>query len=129
MAKLINESIDTCEQVATAIDPRTIVVQIPAEEKDRPDTFISSVLNLNLPAGCIRRPRPPELAELVPVDAGTVLAQLATSSTGQASAVPFLAKPQNKYWNLGLWWVGGCLLMNGITRLYSKRKQSAISSN
>lgn len=49
IAKLINEAGDTGETIAAAIDPKNIVVQIPASERERPDSFISAVLRLPVP--------------------------------------------------------------------------------
>jgi flagellar P-ring protein precursor FlgI len=49
IAKLINEAGDTGETIATAIDPKNIVVTIPASERERPDSFISAVLRLPVP--------------------------------------------------------------------------------
>ena len=41
IAKLINEAGDTGETIAQAIDPKNVIVQIPAAERERPDSFIS----------------------------------------------------------------------------------------
>ena len=49
IAKLVNESADTGETVAVAVDAKNVVVQIPTAERDRPDAFIASVLRLNVP--------------------------------------------------------------------------------
>ena len=49
IAKLINESADTGQTVAVAADPRNVVIQIPAAERDRPDAFIANVLRLDVP--------------------------------------------------------------------------------
>jgi flagellar P-ring protein precursor FlgI len=49
IAKLINESNDSGETIAVAVDPKNIVVQIPNSERDRPDGFISNVLRLPVP--------------------------------------------------------------------------------
>ena len=49
IAKQINELADTTEAVAVAVDPKNVVVQIPAAERDRPDTFISNVQRLTVP--------------------------------------------------------------------------------
>ncbi len=49
IAKLINESNDSGENIAVAIDPKNVIVQIPASERDRPDSFISNVLRLPVP--------------------------------------------------------------------------------
>jgi len=49
IAKLVNEQADTGETVAVAVDPKNVVVQVPASERDRPDTFISDVLRLTVP--------------------------------------------------------------------------------
>jgi flagellar P-ring protein precursor FlgI len=48
IAKLVNESSDNGDTIAVAVDPRNVVVQIPASERDRPDTFISSILRLRV---------------------------------------------------------------------------------
>ncbi len=49
IAKQINDLADTSETVAVVVDPKNIVVQIPASERDRPDTFISNVQRLTVP--------------------------------------------------------------------------------
>jgi flagellar P-ring protein precursor FlgI len=49
IAKLINEAGDTGELIATAVDPKNVVVTIPASERERPDSFISAVLRLPVP--------------------------------------------------------------------------------
>jgi flagellar P-ring protein precursor FlgI len=49
IAKLINESNDSGEQIAIAVDPKNVIVQIPVSERDRPDSFISNVLRLPVP--------------------------------------------------------------------------------
>ncbi len=49
IAKLINEMADTGETVAVAVDPKNVVVQVPASERERPDTFIANVLRLTVP--------------------------------------------------------------------------------
>jgi len=49
IAKLINESNDSGDTIAVAVDPKNVVVQIPASERDRPDTFISNILRLPVP--------------------------------------------------------------------------------
>ena len=49
IAKLVNEQADTGEVVAVAVDPRNVVVQVPASERARPDTFIADVLGLTVP--------------------------------------------------------------------------------
>jgi flagellar P-ring protein FlgI len=49
IAKLINEAGDTGENIATAIDPKNIIVTIPQSERQRPDSFISAVLRLPVP--------------------------------------------------------------------------------
>jgi flagellar P-ring protein precursor FlgI len=48
-AKLINESNDSGDTIAVAVDPKNVVVQIPLSERDRPDSFISNVLRLPVP--------------------------------------------------------------------------------
>jgi flagellar P-ring protein precursor FlgI len=49
IAKLINEAGDTGEMIASAIDPKNIVVTIPTTEREHPDSFISAVLRLPVP--------------------------------------------------------------------------------
>jgi len=49
IAKLINEASDSGETIATAVDPKNVVVTIPAAERERPDSFISAVLRLPVP--------------------------------------------------------------------------------
>ena len=49
IAKLINESSDSGDTIAVAVDPKNVVVQIPTSERDRPDSFISNVLRLPIP--------------------------------------------------------------------------------
>ena len=49
IAKMINESGDSGENIAVALDPKNVLVQIPASERDRPDTFIARVLALPVP--------------------------------------------------------------------------------
>jgi flagellar P-ring protein FlgI len=49
IAKLINEAGDTGDTIAVALDPKNVVVTIPATERDRPDSFISEVLRLPVP--------------------------------------------------------------------------------
>jgi flagellar P-ring protein precursor FlgI len=49
IAKLVNESNESGEQIAVAIDPKNVVVQIPSQERERPDTFIAGVLGLPVP--------------------------------------------------------------------------------
>ncbi len=49
IAKLINESNESGETIAVVADPKNVVVQIPAEERARPDTFIGGVLSLPVP--------------------------------------------------------------------------------
>lgn len=51
IAKIINDAGDGdgTESVATAVDPKNVVVQIPAAERDRPDSFISRVQRLPVP--------------------------------------------------------------------------------
>ena len=49
IAKLINEQADTGEVVAVAANPKSVVVLIPAAERDRPDTFLSNVMQLTIP--------------------------------------------------------------------------------
>ena len=49
IAKLINEAGDTGENIATAIDPKNIIVSIPTSEREHPDSFISAVLRLPVP--------------------------------------------------------------------------------
>jgi flagellar P-ring protein precursor FlgI len=49
IAKLINESNDSGENIAVAIDPKNVVVQIPDSERAHPDGFISNVLRLPVP--------------------------------------------------------------------------------
>jgi flagellar P-ring protein precursor FlgI len=46
IAKLINESNESGEQIAVAIDAKNVVVQIPNAERATPDNFISTVLQL-----------------------------------------------------------------------------------
>jgi flagellar P-ring protein precursor FlgI len=46
IAKLINESNESGEQIAVAVDPKNVVVQIPSAERATPDNFISTVLQL-----------------------------------------------------------------------------------
>ena len=49
IAKLINGSGDTGDELAVALDPKNIIVTIPASERDRPDNFIAGVLRLPVP--------------------------------------------------------------------------------
>jgi flagellar P-ring protein precursor FlgI len=49
LAKLINESNPDAETIAVAVDAKNVVVQIPAVERDRPDSFIANVLSLPVP--------------------------------------------------------------------------------
>jgi flagellar P-ring protein precursor FlgI len=49
IAKMINESSDT-DDVAVALDPKNVLVQIPASERSRPDQFIARILALPVPA-------------------------------------------------------------------------------
>ncbi|HSV12620.1 MAG TPA: flagellar basal body P-ring protein FlgI [Tepidisphaeraceae bacterium] len=49
IAKLINEAGDTGETIATALDPKNIIVTIPTSERERPDSFISAILRLPVP--------------------------------------------------------------------------------
>ena len=49
IAKLINEAGDSGEVIATAVDPKNVVVTIPTAERERPDSFISTVLRLPIP--------------------------------------------------------------------------------
>ena len=49
IAKLVNEAGET-DNVAVALDPKTVLVQIPASERDRPDSFIARVLALPVPS-------------------------------------------------------------------------------
>jgi flagellar P-ring protein precursor FlgI len=49
IAKLINEAGDTGDEIAVALDPKNIIVTIPPSERERPDSFISSVLRLPVP--------------------------------------------------------------------------------
>jgi flagellar P-ring protein precursor FlgI len=49
IAKLINESGSDAETIAVAVDPKNVVVQIPAVERDRPDSFIAGILSLPVP--------------------------------------------------------------------------------
>jgi len=50
IAKVINDSADNAgEMLAVAIDPKNVVVTIPASERERPDSFISAVQQLPLP--------------------------------------------------------------------------------
>ena len=49
IAGLVNQWADAGETVAVAVDPKNVVVQVPASERDRPDTFISNVLRLTVP--------------------------------------------------------------------------------
>jgi len=49
IAKLVNESSDSTDNIAVALDPKTVLVQIPASERDRPDSFIARVLALPVP--------------------------------------------------------------------------------
>jgi flagellar P-ring protein precursor FlgI len=46
IAKLINESNESGDTIATAIDTKKVVVTIPAAERSRPDSFIANVLQL-----------------------------------------------------------------------------------
>jgi len=49
IAKIINEESDSGEQLATAVDEKNVIVNIPASERERPDSFISRVLRLPVP--------------------------------------------------------------------------------
>jgi flagellar P-ring protein precursor FlgI len=50
IAKVINDSADNAgDTLAVAIDPKNVVVTIPASERERPDSFISAVQQLPLP--------------------------------------------------------------------------------
>jgi flagellar P-ring protein precursor FlgI len=49
IAKLVNEAGDTGEVIATALDPKNVVVTIPSSERERPDSFISAILRLPVP--------------------------------------------------------------------------------
>ena len=49
LAKLINEASDTGEDVAVAVDPKTVTVTIPRAEREHPDAFISAVQRLPVP--------------------------------------------------------------------------------
>jgi flagellar P-ring protein precursor FlgI len=51
IAKLINESNDSGDQIAIAVDPKNVIVQIPASERERPDGFIAGILKLPVPRG------------------------------------------------------------------------------
>jgi flagellar P-ring protein precursor FlgI len=50
IAKRINEDEgEKGETIAVALDPKTVLVTIPAVERERPDRFISAVQQMNLP--------------------------------------------------------------------------------
>ncbi len=49
IAKQINDLADTGETVAVAVNPKNVVVQIPASERAQPDVFISNVQRLTIP--------------------------------------------------------------------------------
>jgi flagellar P-ring protein precursor FlgI len=49
IAKLINESNDSGDQIAIAVDAKNVLVQIPTTEQARPDGFISNILRLPVP--------------------------------------------------------------------------------
>ena len=68
IAKLINESNESGETIAVAVDAKNVVVQIPAAERATPDSFISNVLQLPV------RLQPSEARVRLNTKTGTIIA-------------------------------------------------------
>jgi flagellar P-ring protein precursor FlgI len=68
IAKLINESNESGEAIAVAVDTKTVIVTIPVAERATPDSFISNVLQLPV------RLQPAEARVRVNTKTGTIIA-------------------------------------------------------